>query len=301
MARLKKKLRSLIGMLFWISGVPILIRRIVCRKGTTILTYHNPDPKTFEKHVRYLNKRFRFITIGELVSAIHTDDWTGIPPKSLAITLDDGYCENYRLAPIFAKYGLMPTIYVCSDVVNTNRHYWFETGLADIAALKKATWAGLLQALRESEGYQLEKEYEDRQALNYEEMKAMMRDVDFQSHSRYHPILTRCDEVQARAEIVESKKNLEALTKKNITHFSYPNGDYSDRERQELVDAGYASARTIDVGWNNGKTDPFKLKSMGIEDNASLPVLCAQVHGFFGFVKYACHGSFKGKRPPLIT
>lgn len=248
MAHLKKKLRSLIGMLFWISGIPILIRRIVCRKRTTILTYHNPDPKTFVKHVRYLRKRFRFITIGELVRAIQSDDWAGIPPKSMAITLDDGYKENYRLAPIFAEYGVMPTIYVCSDIVNTNRHYWFEAGLTEITHLKKSTWAGLLQTLRESEGYQLEKEYEDRQALNYEEMKAMMKSVDFQSHSKYHPILTRCDEAQARAEIVQSKKNLEALTKKDIAHFSYPNGDYSERELQELIDGGYASARTLDVG-----------------------------------------------------
>lgn len=301
MEDIKNILRSFIGVLFCISGAPILIREIVCRKKITILAYHSPDPDIFEKHIRYLKKRFHFITIDELVRAIKNDDWAMIPSKSMVVTLDDGYKENYKLIGTFAKYALIPTIYLCSNIVNTNRHYWFESRSPDISHIKKLSYTRLLKTLRESQGYELEKEYDERQALNYEEMKTMMKYVDFQSHTKYHPILTRCDSPEVKSEIVESKKILEELLTKNIAHFSYPNGDYSGREVQEVIHGGYESARTLDVGWNHRKTDPYRLKAMGIQDNASMIVLCAQVHGFFGYFKYAFHGSCKGIRPPLIT
>jgi peptidoglycan/xylan/chitin deacetylase (PgdA/CDA1 family) len=301
MATAKSKMRSLIGILFWITGIPILMRAIVCRKRITILAYHNPDPDSFEKHMRYLKSRFHFITIEALVHAIKNDDWTLIPPKSIAITIDDGYKENHRLVSIFAKYTLFPTIYLCSHIVNTNRHYWYESGPAGISGLKKASHEQFLRTLKEKSGYERDKEYDDRRALNSEEMKDMMEYVDFQSHSRYHPILTKCDSPEVKSEIAGSKIKLEALLNKSITHFSYPNGDYSDRELQELIDSGYESARTLDVGWNHKKTDPYKLKAMAIQDNANLFILCAQVHGFFGYLKYASYGSFRGVRPPAIS
>jgi peptidoglycan/xylan/chitin deacetylase (PgdA/CDA1 family) len=297
----KNLFRTLIGILFWITGAPLLTRAIVGRKRITILAYHNPDPGTFEKHIRYLKRRFHFITITELVQAIKNDDWTSIRPNSVAITIDDGYKENYKLVSLFAKYALCPTIYLCSHIVNTNRHYWYESGPDEIRGLKKANHAQLLHTLKEKHGYEPDKEYEDRQALNDEEMKAMVAYADFQSHSRYHPILTKCDSPEVKSEIAGSKIKLEALLNKSITHFSYPNGDYSDREVQELMDSGYESARTLDVGWNHRKTDPYKLKAMAIQDDANLFILGAQVHGFFGYLKYASHGSLRGARPSAIS
>jgi peptidoglycan/xylan/chitin deacetylase (PgdA/CDA1 family) len=155
--------------------------------------------------------------------------------------------------------------------------------------------------LKTSRDYELKKEYADRQALNIEEMKAMMSGVDFQSHTKFHPILTRCEPAEIKDEIMESKNKLEEMLSKKVIHFSYPNGDYSEREVREVIQSGYESARTVDVGWNDRKADRFRLKAMAVDDNASLFVLCAQVHGFFGYLKYASHGSFKGKRPAMIT
>jgi len=301
MRYLKSILRSLLGILFYISGAPVLIRKIKCGEKVTVLVYHNPDPECLEKHLKYLSKRFHFITIDKLVHAIRSGDWAMIPSRAAVITLDDGHKDNFRLASLFAKYEVNPTIYLCGGIVNTSRHFWFESGLPDIPPIKKASYAQLLQLLKESQGYELEKEYDERQALNYEEIKAMMKVADFQSHTKYHPILTQCDSTEVRSEIAGSKRMLEELLLKRITHFSYPNGDYSGREVQEVIDGGYESARTLDIGWNHRQTDPYKLRAMPIQDNASLFVLCAQVHGLFGYFKYAFHGSFNGVRPPLIT
>ncbi len=301
MKKIKTVFRIFVGMLFCLFGIPILMRKFICGKKVTILAYHNPDPDHFEKHSKYLKKHFHFITIDTLVHGIENNDWDMIPSRAMVVTFDDGYKENYELASIFEKYSVIPTIYLCSEIVNTNRHFWFESDSTDISLLKKASYAALLQALKGSRGYEREKEYSERQAMNYEEMKALMNNVDFQSHTKYHPILTRCDRAEVKSEIADSKIELEKLLSKKISHFSYPNGDYSEREVGEVIQCGYESARTLDVGWNDRKADPFRLKAMAVDDDASLFVLCAQVHGLFGYLKYASHGSFKGRRPPLIT
>ncbi len=300
MTSLKKFLRSFIGTLFWISGAPLFIR-VLCRKKVLILTYHNPNPKTFEKHLRYLKKRFNVTPLEKLVHAIKKNDWDEIPRRSIVITLDDGYKENCQLKHLFANYAVVPTIYLCSHIVNTHRRYWFDSGAMDPSILKGMRFSDLLKTLKDSQGFELEKEYEGRQALNYEELRSMQPFVDFQSHSKFHPILTTCDRAEMTLEIEDSKKSLEGLLKMRLAHFSYPNGDYSRRELDQVMQSGYESARTLDVGWNDRKTDPYRLKSLSIQDDASLIVLCAQVHGFFGYCKYAFHGRFNGTRPPFIT
>ena len=62
-----------------------------------IISYHNPKPKIFKKHIEYLKKNYNFISLDKLVDAIHNKDWSAIPSKSLVITIDDGWKENYLL------------------------------------------------------------------------------------------------------------------------------------------------------------------------------------------------------------
>ena len=54
---------------------------------------------------------------------------------------------------------------------------------------------------------------------------------------------------------------MEQLTGAACEHFAYPNGDYGSREIATLEAAGYKTARTCDIGWNDHKTDPYRLKA----------------------------------------
>ena len=38
------------------------------------------------------------------------------------------------------------------------------------------------------------------------------------------------------------------------SHFSYPNGDYTEREIEIVEAGGFRSARTTDLGWNTLET-----------------------------------------------
>ena len=297
---MKKCIKKMLGAIIRFSGISFLIREIFLRNKVTIILYHNPDPLTFRKHIDYLTKHYNLIPLDRVVAGIYNKDWSGIPPKSLVITIDDGFKDNYNLLEIFKEYNVYPTIYLCSHIVNTNRSFWFETGFNDVQILKKYDNNKRLKVLRDKMQYEPRKEYASRQALNVAELREMMPYVDFQSHSRFHPVLTTCNDVECLEEIKESKEALENLLNKKIEHIAYPNGDYSNREIEFLRKCGYKSGRTLDIGFNDINSDPYKLKAMGIEDDACINILCGQVIGLFGYVRYFRYRSLKGMHPPFL-
>lgn len=297
---IKAFIKEIVGFIFRISGILFLIREVFCRNKVTIICYHNPKPEIFKRHIEYLSRNFNFICLDKLVNAIYLKDWSALPPKSLIITIDDGYKENFMLLEIFKTYNIYPTMYLCSHIVNTNRRYWWKTGFSNFQKLKKYNNNSRLEALKNKIGYERQKEYSTRQALNLIELREMLPYVDFQSHSKFHPILTTNTGKECKEEIKGAKNYLEKLLNKEIKHFSYPNGDYKDREIEYIKNCGYKSARTRDIGWNDINSDPYGLKAMEVEDDASITKLCAQICGFFLYFRYLRYGSFRGLHPQFI-
>ena len=131
--------------------------------------------------------------------------------------------------------------------------------------------------LKRTADFEPEKLYPDRQALNIAEMKEMIVNVDFQPHTQFHPILPYCTATECRQEIIGSKTDLERLLKIECFHFSYPNGDYTEREIEIVKAGGFHSARTTDIGWNTPETAPYQLRVIPIADDAELPFFRAQL------------------------
>jgi len=277
-----KVLKSIAGLAIRCSGILLLLRSLYLRHKATIIYYHDPSPGVFEKHLQYLSKHYNIIPLDLLIEAIHHHNGSMLPPKSLVITLDDGYKGNFELLPVFKKYKIVPTIYICSQVVATNRHFWFRVvDPKTIPELVRCLNKAMLQLLAKEYDFELTKEYpeQERQALSKEEINLMNGYVDFQSHSRFHPVMTKCSQAECEEEIVVAKDEVEQLVGKTCKHFSYPRGAYSEREIVLLRKAGYASARTCDVGFNDVKTVPYKLKTIGVANDASVNWLAAQLTG----------------------
>lgn len=62
------------------------------------------------------------------------------------------------------------------------------------------------------------------------------------AHTLTHPALAKSSPELARAEIFDSKKRLEDRFGVPIRHFCYPYGNYDDRVRDLVAEAGYATA-----------------------------------------------------------
>ena len=242
--------------------------------------YHDASRRFSRKHIAYLSRHYTVIALDTLVAAIHRKDFSQIPPKSVVITIDDGHIGNIALLPLFKQYKVRPTLYVCTQIINTHRHFWFKIdgqSKAEKERLKRLSNAERLAHLKRMADFEPEKVYPDRQALEIAEMKEMAESVDFQPHTRFHPILPQCTEMECKQEILGSKTDLERLLGVECLHFSYPNGDYTEREIEIVKAGGFRSARTTDIGWNTLDTPPYQLKVIPITDDAGLTLFRAEL------------------------
>ncbi|MCG9128203.1 polysaccharide deacetylase family protein [Candidatus Poribacteria bacterium] len=278
--RLIQLFKDVVAFVIYLLGIPWLVREWICKNKVTILLYHDVSSKIFDKHIDHLIRHYNIISLESLVTAIYNQDSSEIPPKSVVITFDDGHANNFELLSIFQKYSIRPTIYVCTQIINTNRHFWFKIdGLSkkEKEHLKKIPNEQRITYLKKISNFESFYEYNDRQALNIDELKQMIDYVDIQPHTQTHPILPNCTKSECQHEILKSKIDLETMLDIECNHFSYPNGDYTEREIEIVKECGYRSARTTDIGWNSINTSPYRLKAIPITDTAGNVRFCSEM------------------------
>ena len=266
------------------TGVPFLLREYVQRKMVTILCYHDPNPETAATHFRFLAKHYQIIPLRRYVDWRQGKSREAMPSKALVVTFDDGHKGNYNLLPVFRRYQVLPTIFLCSSIVGTHRHYWWKAcpNVDVVHALKPLDNDERLRQLAEF-GFQENRKYVERQSLSQKEIEELRTPVDLQAHSRYHPILPRCTDDQSWEEIAGSKIELEKIFGLSVYAFAYPNGDYSPREPVLVKKAGYICALTIDGGYNTPNTDMFLLRRLRVDDEADINELIVKASGLWSF------------------
>jgi peptidoglycan/xylan/chitin deacetylase (PgdA/CDA1 family) len=138
------------------------------------------SPMKFEAQMNYLYRNgFTCVSLLSIARARMRND--PIPPRTFAITFDDGYLDNYENAfPVLQKYGFTATIFLVSDLVG--KHTRWE-GLSGEQAFPLMTW----HSVREM------------QAAGF----------DFGSHTRTHAPLMKLDRENLIRELSTSKQMIE--------------------------------------------------------------------------------------------
>jgi peptidoglycan/xylan/chitin deacetylase (PgdA/CDA1 family) len=293
-----RRISSAIAAIVRWTGIGKLVRHTIARRRVSILVYHDPAPEDFERHLKYLSKRYYFVSLGEVVDAMTHERWSDLPDRSLVLTFDDGHVGNAELLNLFVRYGVRPTVYLCSQVIDTNRHFWF-MDVDDPPSFMPLANGQRVAALQKA-GFSPIEDHEDRQALNAADIERMRDVVDFAAHTRFHPILPACSEVEARDEIATSRVEIEQKIGEPCLDFSYPNGDYGEREIELVKESGYRSARTVDLGWNSASANPFLLRCLGTSDDASVNRLAGDLSGVSGWVARLKVGSLTGRHRPAM-
>jgi len=259
------------------SGIEALLRRTRGRKKVGVLVYHDPTVERFEEHMQFLSSRYTLISLGQLAAALRRGDWSQVPPRAVVITFDDGHRRNRDLRASFERYGVRPSIYLSSSVVDGDGLLSFQIRGIDPEPLKLMTTSerrAVTDAALATHPGEL-----GRHALTPDDVATLSDIVDFGSHTLSHPVLPLCSDSEADAEITRSRAEVERLSGVACRHFSYPNGDYTEREIDLVRKAGYASARTTEVGWNGPGTDPLRLRMISLADNASVNMLATHLTG----------------------
>lgn len=263
-------------------GLVALTRSLLQRSKVTVLCYHTPSAMTMNWHLQWLGRRYNLISLADFLRWRWGEIAT-LPPRSLVITLDDGHARNAQLADIFRRQVVRPTIFLCSDIVGTRRRFWWQAVESETERqrLKRLPDERRLEALQKV-GYREDAVHEPRAALSAEEIASMRDVVDFQAHTRLHPVLPMCTTARARDEIAGCRRILRERFNLETRAFAYPNGDYSERDVTLARDAGFECGFTIDAGYNDRLSDPFLLKRILVPDDAGLDELAVKASGLWG-------------------
>lgn len=230
-----------------------------------ILMYHSVNPlalpenriavsvDNFERQMHFLKKHhYNVLTLERLADLIKHKK--KIPPRTLSITFDDGYKDNYTYAfPILKKYNLPATIFI---IVN-------EVG----------------------------RQQGDR--LSWQEIKIMQDSglVTFGSHTLgSEPLINIKSEEEIKRQIADSKKILEEKLGKRVVAFSYPEGRFNDKIRQLVMDSGYELAVATNPGKKFPNNDIFALKRLRISSTSNnLFIFWIETSGFYNFIREHRH------------
>ena len=194
-----------------------------------ILGYHrvNPEardglsvtPASFEAQLAYLHRHgWENVNLEEALVFPKVEKGA----KRFAITLDDGFQDNYLYAlPVLKRMGMRATLFVATAYLDSGQPFpWVQTALGGRTLAQEdlpLTWAQL------------------------EEM-ANSQVFTIGSHTLTHPFLSQLGSGAAEREISESKGVLEERLDRPVSLFCYPSGDFNDETIRLVSRAGYAAA-----------------------------------------------------------
>ncbi|MDR1269991.1 MAG: polysaccharide deacetylase family protein [Planctomycetaceae bacterium] len=82
------------------------------------------EAKRFDEQMSILRKEFYPVTLDEIADWINGS--RSLPSRSVAVTFDDGFADNYHIAaPIMEKYDIRGAIYLTIDSVQHRKLPWF--------------------------------------------------------------------------------------------------------------------------------------------------------------------------------
>lgn len=281
--------------------------------GTAILMYHSvvPDPSlqtdflgelahseaVFRAQMELLSRDYHPISLDEALKYLRTGE--RLPKRSVVITFDDGYADNYEVAtPILNQFSIPATFYVIVDCLENRNLPWPSRlrfafrksslmiwtdsfgqswSLADAAKREEAFRAScnvccrLTGTAQQQYVQQIEQELHSpptRSAslmMTYGQMQGLIRNGHtVGSHTLTHPNMAYVSENEARREFDESKRRLAAQLGVPIKHFSYPcpalTPHWNQRTAEQSRAAGYESAVTTDKGLTRRGDDALCLK-----------------------------------------
>jgi peptidoglycan/xylan/chitin deacetylase (PgdA/CDA1 family) len=197
------------------------------------------DPNMFEKQIKYLvDSGWTFYTISELVQ-----NKDNLPEKSIAITFDDGYEDNFTNAfPILEKYNVKATIYLVVD-----RH--------------DREWSSKRKAKNNSGELMHEPKLQDSQIQTMIDSGL----IEIGSHTLTHDNLSTIGSEQKYNEIYKSKTKIEESFNIKCNAFCYPFGIMDNEDWKLVKDAGYTNATTTVKGIDNlNSTNPYLISRITI-------------------------------------
>lgn len=253
-----------------------------------------PDIEAFTWQMETLASCFNVLSLSDAITAMRENN---VPARAVCISFDDGYRSCHDIAlPILTRLGLPATVFVTTGFLDDGS-MWNDRIIEAVRGLPD----GEIDLREVGLGVYLMSEPKDRKEIadkiNYaskylpadERIKAIEKlenltgtalpqrlmltremivnlsknGIEIGGHTVTHPILANLKDEDARYEIEENKRVLEAMIGKPIQVFAYPNGklgaDFDQRHIEMVKVAGYTAAFTTAFGTATKTSDFFQI------------------------------------------
>ena len=222
------------------------------QRGPIVLMYHGtPEKKPvsqysiradrFNEHLEFL-KNHNWYTA--LANELNNERFNKLPEKTVLLTFDDGYADNFEGAfqPLLEK-KMKATWFIATDCIGSHAH-----------------WMG--------------PECSETKMLNKEQLIEMAQmGMEIGAHTCSHPDLETLPCSEQVTEMGRSKELLEQIIQKEVTSFAYPYGRYNNDSIASVKTCGYQLAFTVRPGWFNCNEDPLLIRRVTIFDSDSVGTL----------------------------
>jgi peptidoglycan/xylan/chitin deacetylase (PgdA/CDA1 family) len=205
-------------------GIPVLMYHQIHDDGDVSATPYTTSAADFVSQLQALcDEGFHTQSLRELLK--------GEPDKkSVVITFDDGYIDNYALAfPALRRLQLKATFFVIVSRIGQPGYM---------------TWAHLREMQKHG--------------------------MEIHSHTLTHPHLETLPAEAIRTELFASRSILEHELATSIDFVSFPNGSYNDVVVQAAAEAGYAGSCTSDFGYFSPATTPYCIPRIAVRRHHGL-------------------------------
>ncbi|HLK68125.1 MAG TPA: polysaccharide deacetylase family protein [Bryobacteraceae bacterium] len=227
-----------------------------------------------ERHIDWLGRRFRFVSLDEVGARLDGSDSSADPV--VALTFDDGYRDFYELAlPVLKHKGVPAAVFVVTDLVGTTqvqlhdklylllarlqgKYQQLLTSLgirvpgtpyhATRALLEGISHQGLqrVTAALESESAIPDRVFEPFHSMTWEMVDSVHRaGMTVGSHTRTHVLMANESPQRMADEAGNSRRELERRLGTGVRHFAYPSGQFNGPAVTAVADAGYQFAYTV--------------------------------------------------------
>ena len=220
------------------------LHRWILRNAAVVVVFHRvddrypDDPLTltsrqFGDFCDFFAKYFKVVHLSTLVHRMREGRDIG---GMLAITFDDGYQDNLKVAaPILVEHGLPACFFITTGFIGSSTVPWWDAkdGIT-------SEW------------------------MNWDQVRTLAASgFEVGSHTVSHADLGALRGTQAYQEIADSKARIEDELKQEVSLFAYPYGrpgNICDANRGLARQAGYACCVSAFGGTVGSRTDPFRMR-----------------------------------------
>ena len=225
--------------------VPVLMYHSI-EKDITKKSRLDVSPESFARQMEFLYKHhYNVVGLEKIIEYIEKKE--RIPAKTVAITFDDGFYNNYEHAyPVLKKYRLPATIFIITERIG-------KPGWLGWHELKEMSDSGI---------------------------------ISIGSHTVIHKWLPTLDKEALKKELSGSKITLEEGLGKKVNLLCYPMGGVNEDVEKAARDAGYAGAVGTHPRRFKPNDDPYAIKRLRISDTSdNILVFWAETSGYYTWIK----------------